>query len=100
MYLHEGKTQTEIAQILNVERKTVYNWIQKGKWIEMKIANQQAPAAVLREMYNHIGEINKNELKIKNSLSGEENLPAGRQVGRKREAVGEKRGNNETNTKR
>ncbi len=59
LYLQADKTQTEIADILDVNRKTIYLWCKKGKWEETKIAIRQAPGAILQTLYNHIGEVNK-----------------------------------------
>ncbi len=59
LYIYQGKTQEEIAILLNVSRKTVYNWIKNGQWAEIKLSNQQAPAVVLQDVYNHITEVNK-----------------------------------------
>ena len=59
LYLHEDKTQTEIADMLNVNRKTVYLWMKKGKWEEIKHAVEQAPTVLLHKMYDHIGAVNR-----------------------------------------
>ncbi len=59
LYIYQGKTQEEIAVLLNVSRKTVYNWIKNGQWAEIKLSNHQAPAVVLQDVYNHITEVNK-----------------------------------------
>ena len=54
LYLNHGKSQTEIAQRLGVERKTVYRWIKDGRWEEMKKAKRQVPAAMQQRIYAHI----------------------------------------------
>ena len=59
LYLQTDKTQAEIAEILNVDRKTVYLWCKKGRWEEMKIAARQMPRAILHDIYNHIEQVNK-----------------------------------------
>jgi DNA-binding XRE family transcriptional regulator len=58
LYLQTQKTQQEIADILNLNRKTIYLWIRHGKWEEMKIAARQAPCLVMQDIYNHIDQIN------------------------------------------
>jgi DNA-binding XRE family transcriptional regulator len=58
LYLQTQKTQQEIADILNLNRKTIYLWIRHGKWEEMKIAARQAPCVVMQDIYNHIDQIN------------------------------------------
>jgi DNA-binding XRE family transcriptional regulator len=52
LYLHTGKTQQEIADILNVNRKTIYLWIKNGKWQEMKKAADQTPGMMRMKFYN------------------------------------------------
>ena len=59
LYLQADKTQTEIAEILDVNRKTVYLWSKKGKWEETRIALSQTPSNILQEFYNHMGAVNK-----------------------------------------
>ena len=59
LYLHTDKSQSEIAEILNVNRKTIFLWIKKGRWEEMKIAAQQGPGTILQHLYDHVHEINK-----------------------------------------
>ena len=44
MYLNTNFTQKEIADKLGINPKTIYLWIKKGKWDEMKAAARQAPA--------------------------------------------------------
>ena len=58
IYLSTDKTQQEIADILDVNRRTIYLWIKEGKWEEMRLAAQQAPGIILQDIYNHITEIN------------------------------------------
>ena len=59
LYLQTDKTQTEIADILDVNRKTIYLWCKKWKWEETKVAIRQAPGALLQDLHNHITQINK-----------------------------------------
>lgn len=58
LFLHTEKTQQEIADILNINRKTIYLWIKQGRWEEFKITARQAPCMVLQDIWNHIDEIN------------------------------------------
>ena len=62
LYLHTDKTQQEIADILDVHRRTVYLWIKNGRWQEMKIAARQAPAMIMQNIFNYIDQI---DLKIR-----------------------------------
>lgn len=58
LYLHTDKTQSEIADILGVDRKSVYYWMKNGKWEQMKRAALQAPGVILQDIYNHIQAVN------------------------------------------
>src|ERR1035437_938493 len=59
LYLQTDKTQQEIADILDVNRRTVYLWMKHGKWEEIKNASWQAPSAIRQDIYNHISAVNK-----------------------------------------
>ena len=58
MYLNTNFTQKEIADKLGINPKTIYLWIKKGKWDEMKAAARQAPGIIQQQLYNHITAIN------------------------------------------
>ena len=58
LFFNTDKTSIEIADILDVNRKTVYLWIKNGKWEEMKRAANVAPGMILLDVYGHIGAIN------------------------------------------
>jgi predicted DNA-binding protein YlxM (UPF0122 family) len=58
LYLHTDRSAPEIADILNLNRKTIYLWIKNGKWEEMRRTANQAPDMVLNNVYNHIEAIN------------------------------------------
>jgi DNA-binding XRE family transcriptional regulator len=60
LYLHTLRTQQEIADILDVNRRTVYLWIKNGRWEEMKIASRQAPKCLIQNIYNHIDALEQN----------------------------------------
>ena len=60
LFLHTEKTRQEIADILDVNSKTLYLWIKNGKWDEMKTAARQSPMILVQDMYNHIQAINEN----------------------------------------
>ena len=59
LYLQTDKTQQEIADILNVNRRTIYLWVKNGKWAEMKTAAAQTPFTMQNDIHNHIAAINK-----------------------------------------
>ena len=58
LYFNTDRTSTEIADILDVNRKTIYLWVKNGKWEEMKRAANVAPGMILLDVYGHIGAIN------------------------------------------
>jgi len=58
LYLNTDFTQKEIAEKLGLDPKTIYLWIKKGKWDEMKAAARQAPGIIQQQLYNHITAIN------------------------------------------
>ncbi len=59
LYLQTDKTQQEIADILNVNRRTIYLWVKNGKWAEMKNAAAQTPFTMQNEIHNHFAAINR-----------------------------------------
>ena len=59
LYLQTEKTQQEIADILNVNRRTIYLWVKNGKWAEMKNAAAQTPFTMQSEIHNHFSAINR-----------------------------------------
>ncbi|MGN6568753.1 MAG: terminase gpP N-terminus-related DNA-binding protein [Flavipsychrobacter sp.] len=59
LYMQGGLTQQEIAEILNVNRKTVGLWIQQGQWRQLRIAAQQSPAMLLQDFYNQLAVLNE-----------------------------------------
>jgi predicted DNA-binding protein YlxM (UPF0122 family) len=76
LYLHTDKTQQEIADILNVNRRTVYLWIKHGRWEEFKVTARQTPLMLVQNIYNYIDEI---DLKIKRRPL-EERCPTDKEV--------------------
>jgi len=65
LYFNTDKTQQEIADILDVNRRTIYLWIKQGRWAEMKTAARQMPSIIQQNLYNYINavsdRINKRE---------------------------------------
>jgi len=58
LYFNTSKTQQEIADILDVNRRTVYLWIKQGRWDEMKAAARQMPSLILQNIYNLFTAVN------------------------------------------
>jgi len=59
LYFNTDKTQQEIADILEVNRRTIYLWIKQGRWAQMKTAARQMPTLILQDVYCHINAINE-----------------------------------------
>jgi hypothetical protein len=57
LYLHTDKTQDEIADILDVNRKTVYLWVKNGNWQEIKKAASQTPGMMRVKFYKFMDSI-------------------------------------------
>ncbi len=68
LYFQTDKSMTEIADILDIDRKTLYLWIKHGKWKEMKTAARQAPALIGQDIINHYMEVSDS---IRNRPAGE-----------------------------
>lgn len=58
LFLNTEKSRQEIADILNIDRKTLYLWIKNGRWEQMKETAMQAPEVIIDNLYSHISEIN------------------------------------------
>jgi len=59
LYMQGGLNQQQIADLLNVNRKTVGLWIQQGQWRQLRIAAQQSPAMLLQDFYNQLAMLNE-----------------------------------------
>ena len=58
LYMQTDLTQQQIADMLDVSRRSVWLWIKKGKWEEMKLAARQMPGLILQDIFNHITAVN------------------------------------------
>jgi len=54
LYFQLNLPQTKIAEILNLDRKTISRWMEEDKWCEMKYAAQQMPGMLLQDLYNQL----------------------------------------------
>lgn len=59
MYLHENKTQAEIAEICGVTRQTIIRWCKNDKWEEQKVSLSMTRNAQIQNIKLQIAEINK-----------------------------------------
>lgn len=57
LYFAQAKTQKEIAQMLNICEKTIYNWIKRFSWDQMRQAARQAPALISENLCSQIVEL-------------------------------------------
>ena len=59
MYLHTTLSRNDIMQVLNIDRKTLYNWIKDGDWIRLKYISAYSPTALVEHYYKQLHEMNK-----------------------------------------
>lgn len=59
MYLHENKTQAEIAEICGVSRQTIIRWSKTDRWEEQKVSLSMTRNAQIQNIKLQIAEINK-----------------------------------------
>ena len=59
MYLHTTLSRNDILQVLNIDRKTLYNWIKDGDWIRLKYISAYSPTALVEQYYKQLHEMNK-----------------------------------------
>jgi hypothetical protein len=58
LYLSTNLTHQQIADLLDVNRRTVWVWIRNNRWEELKAATRQTPGLILNDIYSHITAIN------------------------------------------
>lgn len=59
MYIHENRTQQEIADAIGVTRQTVIRWAKLDKWDEMKVSITMTREAQIKNTYRQLSEINQ-----------------------------------------
>ncbi len=64
LFLHSDRTRAEIADLIDINTKTLYLWIKHGRWEQMKTAARQTPASLLQDVYDHIEAVN-NKIKAR-----------------------------------
>jgi hypothetical protein len=77
LYLQTDKSMSEIADILDIDRKTLYLWMKNGRWKEMKIAARTAPSFIEQDIVSHYMEISDS---IRNRPAGQR-CPTPQEVG-------------------
>lgn len=76
LYVHSGKSQREIADIVGVSTKTVNAWVQLDNWDEMKAAKSVTKSSIIRNYYKAI--LNLQE-EINNRPPGQ-NIPSSKEA--------------------
>ena len=84
LYFNTDHTSSEIADILDVNRKTLYLWVKNGKWEEMKRAANVAPGMILLDIYGHVGAIN-NKIRLREP---DDRIPTMEEVEKLRKLLG------------
>lgn len=59
MYIHENRTQQEIADTVGVSRQTVIRWAKADKWDEMKVSMTMTRESQIKNLYRQLSEINQ-----------------------------------------
>lgn len=59
LYIHENRTQQEIADAVGVSRQTVIRWAQADKWEEFKTSITLTREEQIKNLHRQIAEINR-----------------------------------------
>lgn len=59
MYIHENRTQQEIADAVGVSRQTVIRWAKADKWDEMKVSITMSREEQVKNLQHQLIEINR-----------------------------------------
>jgi transposase len=57
LYMAQGKTQKEIAELVGVSERTVYAWIHQYAWDKLRLAAYQAPATIADNLCSQLVEL-------------------------------------------
>jgi predicted DNA-binding protein YlxM (UPF0122 family) len=58
LYFQTGLSQAEIARLLDVDRKTIHNWMSDGHWRELKKASNHMPSKLAEQLYFMLANLN------------------------------------------
>jgi len=64
LYIEQGKTAKEIAELLGVTPKTVGNWINDYHWKKERDARMASPANRIENIQNIIGNLSEERLEL------------------------------------
>jgi predicted DNA-binding protein YlxM (UPF0122 family) len=58
LFFQTDFTKKQIADLLNIDRKTLFTWIKEGNWMRSKNAARHAPSLLTEQYYNQLCELN------------------------------------------
>ena len=58
LYFQTDMSQTQIAELLNVNRKTLYLWMKEGNWQQVKRSARHTPSILAEQYYRQLAAIN------------------------------------------
>jgi predicted DNA-binding protein YlxM (UPF0122 family) len=59
LYFQSDLTNNQIADMLNIDRKTLFTWAKEGDWKKAKDTIRHAPSFLVEQYYDQLNEINK-----------------------------------------
>jgi predicted DNA-binding protein YlxM (UPF0122 family) len=59
LYFQTDLTQVEIAKLLDVDRRTVHNWLKEGNWRQLKKSAQHIPSKLVEQFYYMLANLNQ-----------------------------------------
>jgi predicted DNA-binding protein YlxM (UPF0122 family) len=59
LYFQSDLTNKQIADMLNIDRKTLFTWAKEGDWKKAKDTIRHAPSFLVEQYYDQLNEINK-----------------------------------------
>jgi hypothetical protein len=59
LYVHTKKTHAEIADILDINRKTVGQWAKSGRWEQFRNAFRMTPEVVMHNFWGYIDKVDQ-----------------------------------------
>ncbi len=72
LYIEQGKTAKEIAELLGVTEKTVGEWVRKDNWKRERDARMASPANRITNIQNIIGDLSEQRLQFNRELQAAE----------------------------
>jgi transposase-like protein len=58
LYFQSNLSQVQIAKLLDVDRKTVHNWLSEGKWRQQKKLAHHMPSKIVEQYYCMLANMN------------------------------------------